>query len=180
MGMFTTIIHPEDSRELQIKCGFDDCEIYSLGEEVWWEIWPDKPGRGKLLDGVYTSHSDRGDDDFVLIKNHRVVGIMPKVESPKGVYNRACTLATLFGITPYERNWWTESAWAKEELRQVALEIESLQEKAKLLEACIGKSDEDIVKLREEHRAELLIKPILTVIGYESLTRQMFPIKEQS
>jgi hypothetical protein len=53
MGMFTSVAHPETGEEVQFKTGIDDCDWVTLGEEVPWQIWPDMPGRGKLLDGVY-------------------------------------------------------------------------------------------------------------------------------
>lgn len=77
MGCFTTIIHPVDGRELQIKTGHDSCETYKVGDAVNWYIDPELPGWGALLDGVYDSCSGKGDDDdLVVIIDHKVAGVM--------------------------------------------------------------------------------------------------------
>lgn len=81
MGTYTTIIHPDDGRELQIKCGFDECLTYRVGDDVGQYIFPDHPGKGYLLDDVYISYSslnvygEDGEDDLVVIKGGRVVAV---------------------------------------------------------------------------------------------------------
>lgn len=99
MGMFTSIIHP-DNRELQIKCGYDDCEVYHLGDEVKWYADPKNPGSGKLLDGVYESWSDKGKDDFVVIQNHRVAYLIDKVQLDSYRKNIVVAIKKLFKHDP--------------------------------------------------------------------------------
>ena len=76
MGMFTSVVHPDDGRELQIKCGTDDCERYHVGDTVNWFIRKERPKSGKLVDGVYQAY----DDDFVVIKDHKIVAVVPFVK----------------------------------------------------------------------------------------------------
>lgn len=85
MGMFTTIIHPDDGRELQIKCGWDQCETYKIGDSVKWHVIESCPGQGYLLDGIYSSYSKNGDDDWVVIKNH-IIGLLKKLILIKDIY----------------------------------------------------------------------------------------------
>ena len=74
MGMFTSIIHPVDGRELQIKCGHDSCETYHVGDGVGQYVIEGWPGEGYLLDDVYDSY----DDDWVIIKDGIVVAVEPR------------------------------------------------------------------------------------------------------
>src|SRR5271157_6644683 len=77
MGCFTTIIHPIDGRGLQIKCGYDVCETYHVGDNVSWYVDKYWPKSGYLLDDVYDSF----DDDWVIIKDHIVAAVVPRSEA---------------------------------------------------------------------------------------------------
>ena len=109
MGCFTTIIHPEDGRELQIKTGDDDLDRYSLGDTVDWKVYEDNVWSSKLLDGVYESCSHvKGDDDFVVIKNHTVHAIVPR-EVGADLY--VSYVAKTPGVPPTPMIRMTEEMW---------------------------------------------------------------------
>lgn len=110
LGMYTSIMHPELGIEIQIKTGFDDCEFIELGKEVPWKIWPDKPGQGHLLDGVYygVSYPEEPNNWWVIIKDHKVVGLHEQFAPSKA-------WEMFYGIEAPPREWWTEEAWEARE-----------------------------------------------------------------
>lgn len=79
MGMFTTILYERDGVqwETQIKCGWDECERYSLGDTI------DRQGDDRYLpDGVYMGYCSPvgGGDieyDAVVIKDAVVAHVEP-------------------------------------------------------------------------------------------------------
>jgi hypothetical protein len=113
MGTYTNIRHPEDGRELQIHTGWDDCDYYNVGDTVDWSLSPLQPGCGTLLDGAYPSYSERGDDDWVIIKDHKVHAVIPRGED---IYEGS--LWKRFALQSPPRDLWTEEAWAEKEKRQ--------------------------------------------------------------
>jgi hypothetical protein len=118
MSTFTTIIHPTDGRELQIKCGWDECETFRLGDEVGQRIYPDWAGEGYLLDGVYDSMSyEHGQDDWVVILGGRIAAFEPKELSYEEVRER-------HGITDPDESLWAEEAWAERRAREEAIQKE--------------------------------------------------------
>jgi hypothetical protein len=121
--MFTSITHPVGDREIQIKTGSDSCDTYRLGDKVDWYADPFRPGRGKLLDGVYSGNSlervngeykhpfdDKKFIEWVIIKNHTVHAI---VLAPIG-FEYQETLEKQFGIQPLPRNTWCRAAYKLE------------------------------------------------------------------
>lgn len=116
MGSYTTIIHPSDGRELQIKTGGDVCDVYHLGDTVKWEVYHDLGGEGTLLDGVYPSYSDLGEDDWVVIKNHKIHSVASKNEKSLG------ELLEEFEITSPDPSLWSVEAWIKKDKITVDLE----------------------------------------------------------
>jgi hypothetical protein len=115
MGMYTSIIHPDDGRELQIKSGWDDCETYHVGDIVEWFVAEDCPREGKMLDDVYDSFSDKGEDDWVVIKDHVVFAVIPRTENE---YGDRQILRDRFGIKDLPDSEWTDEAWAEKKLNK--------------------------------------------------------------
>ena len=112
MGVFTSIIHPVDGRELQIKSWMDDCETYHVGDVVNWHVFMKLAGAGKLLDDVYDSYSDRGVDDWVIIKYHKVMAVEPRSNPNDSVDDRTL-LRQKYKITDPPREWWSAEVWAE-------------------------------------------------------------------
>jgi hypothetical protein len=117
VGMFTTFLHPDDGRELQVKCGYDELERYRVGDRVDQKPIPDWPGSGKLLDGVHDSWSDRGADDFVVIRNGVYDGVVPRGDMDLLRED----WVVKYGEFPFpKRDLWTEEAWAEYDRRNQA------------------------------------------------------------
>ena len=89
MGMFTTV-KATDGMEVQFHCGWDDCETYSIGDTVKWEVIPDCAGEGKLLDGVYQGYASKDGQDlgdkWVVIENHVIQAILDLDRSTDEIY----------------------------------------------------------------------------------------------
>ena len=122
MGMFTTIIHPNDGRDLQIKTGWDSCDIYSVGDTVDWFL-SESPGSGTLLDGAYESF----EDDWVIIKDHKVHAIVPRGEDV-----HEGTLWKQFELQAPGRSNWTEEAWEEQRVRREAAKAEAAEFTARI------------------------------------------------
>ena len=176
MGMFTRIVHPVDGRELQIKTGDDDLETYSVGDKVAWHFDPRYPGAGTLLDGAYDSCSSKGEDDWVLIRDHHVLCVVPLT---KGLTYTG--LESEYDIEPFRREWWTEAQWIARDLKNAQSELKRVLEEIAFLGTCVGKSDEEIKVLKEKHFIEAFTNPIKEILGYEGLARQIFKpiVKEE-
>lgn len=180
MGMYTSVIL-DDGTELQFYCGYDNMERYRQGDPVKWEIWPDKPGEGKLLDGIYDAtpmYKGRPPGDLVVIKDHKIFF----AGKPKGVFDAA-------QFVVWERSWWTELAWLKKDLSDRKYELQSLMEDKMLLEEEIaflsslvesGASEIDIVTKREEFRVNRVKSAISDMVNFSlnraSLTRQVMGV----
>jgi hypothetical protein len=170
MGMFTTIIDPTGcGRELQIKCGYDDCDTYHVGDTVDWKIWPDKPGVGKLLDGVYESYSDRGVDDWVVIREHRIRELVPR-DSLLGQVGES-GLLNYFKIEPFERRWWTEAAWVRRELEEAKERLKEAEREVAFLGSLDGKTEEEIAAHRDKQLKSWLAESFLE----RTLRKPLFP-----
>jgi hypothetical protein len=174
MGMFTSITHPQDGRELQIKCGYDNMETYKVGDPVDWEIWPDKPGTGKLLDGAYDSYSN-GPDDWVIIKDHRVFAIVSR-DSDLGKTGET-GLTMFYGLVQFEASWWTPSAWNKHHLREAEAKKKQLEEDIEFFKDCLGRTDEEIIALRKKRFTQAMGAFVRESLTGQSFARQILPPK---
>lgn len=173
MGMYTSVVL-EDGKELQIKCGFDDCEVYRVGDYVNWRIWPDLPGTGKLLDGIY--YADTG--DVVVIKDHRIFF----AGKPAGAFNAVEFL-------PWERNWWSETAWLEKETEDAKRNLElaeehvaNLKEEIEFLKTLRGEPAEVIVAKRKEFAqnrvARAFSDALKLTLSRQSFTRSLLKVQE--
>jgi len=111
MGMFTTIIH--EGQELQIKHGWDDCDVYQVGDRIEWS--PDPRYPGDHIDGVYDSCSEDRSDPWVVIKDCVIVAVVPRRHG-------AVDLVMQYGITAPDRNLWTPEQWQMKATREAAAE----------------------------------------------------------
>ena len=160
MGMFTTIIAPDGAR-FQIKTGFDDLEEYRVGEVVDWRIFPDYPGQGHLLDGVYDGcRVGPGEDCWVVIKDHRILEIVSFAVAYED-------LQAKYDIKPPPRSWWSAKAWERVrkaerrlrlEKRRTARWLHTLpeQDQVPALMACYTRQ-----RLREPGLARRILPPVL-------------------
>jgi hypothetical protein len=127
MGSYTTII-ARDLGELQIKCGYDVCQIYSFGQLVDQRIDPDRPNEGYLLDGAYEAWRTRGEGpgphDFVIIKDGRVHDTVSYndilVRSGSVNCNPYTFLEQHYGLMPPDPKLWSEAAWEAKRAREAA------------------------------------------------------------
>ena len=161
MGMFTSIIHPKDGNELQIKTGYDDCDTYKLGDPVKYVIHKDTFGQGGIFDGVYDSYSfERSDDDWVIIKKHKVAAVVPREN------NKYKDLIKQYSIHKPDRTLWTNLAYKKHK---------------KMLESCKkeNKEFEDSIKHLppNEKMVRRLTKLISTRMDYEGIARKIFDVQ---
>ena len=141
MGMFTSIIHPDDGRELQIKTGTDQCEWYKVGDTVRYYIDPKLYGMEGLADGVYTSYGDNGSDDLVVIKDHVVVAVEPQLDDYKAfpLYLQIERYTDKWGIKPTPPTAWPWKARIRNQIRVSKRFIRNIIDSIK----CIGKTPEE-------------------------------------
>lgn len=164
MGMFTSIIHPVDGRELQIKCGYDDCETYHVGDTVNWYVNKSWPKSGKLLDDVYDSYSNNGPDCWVVIKDHIVVAVVSSDRDYDSIKEE-------YQVKDLPDSEWPDEAWE----RQRQLE-DSTKEKWAEYEKSISHLS------GKERFAAIFAYPLRQNLNYESIARSMFkisPIEEE-
>lgn len=160
MGMYTSVRHPEGGRELQIKTGQDSCDWYDVGDEVAWSLGY-YPGTGTLLDGVYDSYSDRGRDDWVVIKGHRVAAVEDKALVYGDLYEKHGIEEPDPGLWPEERH--REYAEAKDKVDAEFIKFE--------------KSIEHLPEM--ERLGALLAYPLKKrSMDYESIARKIFQAEE--
>lgn len=132
MGLFTSIIHPVDGREIQIKCGWDECETYKVGDNVGQHPFPNHAGEGYLLDDVYHGWGDA----FVVVKDGVIAAVVDDEpaktavraartqpsddEEPDFVGIEECCifLRAKWGVQDPPREWWPEQAWAAKSERE--------------------------------------------------------------
>jgi hypothetical protein len=168
--MYTSIVHPEDGRELQIKCGEDICETYRVGDIVNAYPSPNRPGCGYLLDDVYESYSDRGVDDWVVISGGKVVAVERRrgdpQEDPLGHYE---VLRLRYNVQPPPRDWWPESVWAEQSRREESSRIE------------FNLFLESIKDLRADQRlAHAMTFPIKRQLEFSSIGREALVVSAAS
>jgi len=156
--MFTSIIDPVDGKELQIKCGYDDCETYHVGDYVNWYINKSYPRSGKLLDDVYDSY----EGSWVVIKDHIVVAVLPE---SSGDYN---SIKEKFQVQDLPDSEWPEKSWIK---------YRELEEKYK------KEYDEYLQSISHlsghEKFAAILAYPLRRELSYESISRRIFSITSE-
>ncbi len=188
MGMFTSITHPVDGRELQIKCGNDSCNTYGVGEEVGQYPLPNYAGEGYLLDGIYDSYSNLGDDDYVIIKDGIVAGVEPReatldaVIAKRAASDPNCTpedytwrdvhgfLKAKWKVEDPPRSLWKEEVWARREKaeREVQEDWDQFHETIK------DKSPEEQAKLS---LFRLITKTVGRRMNYSEIARKCFTVE---
>lgn len=178
MGMYTSVIIGKDS-ELQFKSDVDDCETYRIGDVVNWKIWPDQPGIGKLLDGVY---------EAVLVGNKTEIQYSVVIDNHRVIYaGRADVFVNTEKIVPYQRGWWSESAWLKKDqedaeqrLRIAKEEVESLRKEIAFLSTLEGLDDSEIADRRKKfyngRLQDALVSGLIEITSRPSLTRQLLMV----
>ena len=154
--MYTSVLHPKDKRELQIKTGFNDsCNTYKVGDCVPFDIVKDIYGYGGLFDGIYLSYSDKGVDDYVVIKNHKVLAVRSKSNS----FNN---LQKQYKIKPPAKSLWTAKAYKDYVVK----------EKKRKAEYAVFKKS--IKHLSGDQRlGALLAYPIRKTMGYAGIFRRL-------
>ena len=164
MGTFTSIIHPDDGRELQIKCGHDVCETYKVGDYVDWFVIKDYPKQGYLLDDVYDSFSDRGEDDWVVIKAHKVQAVVPRTKNGYGDYQ---VLRERFGIKDLPDSKWTKEGWENKRKR----EEKWAKEREEFEKSIAHLSPKQQLAMR-------MMRPISRKLDYSSIAEKIFIVEE--
>jgi len=114
MGMFTTILAPDQNLSIQIKCGWDTCDVFSVGQTVPWHIIEECPNQGYLFDDVYLGigGTPKQDDDhswddyWVVIKNHVVQEVFLYQEG-----DQYPDMRTRFQIQDPPEDLWSEEVW---------------------------------------------------------------------
>ena len=115
MGMFTSIEHPVDGREVQIKIGDDRLDNYKIGDVIdWW-----KPTRWNVdshPDGIYNGACYPEKGAYVIIKDLTIVKVEDLEEDTRAQYDR---LSDEFLISDPPRSLWKEEWWVEvEEMRR--------------------------------------------------------------
>jgi hypothetical protein len=158
VGLFTSIIKP-NGVEIQIKTGFDTCDTYKLGDTVDYLIHKDLFMSGGIFDGVYDSTSDKGRDDWVIIKGHKIIALRNK----RYLYP---TLIRQYKIKEPSSLLWTKKAREEYKERQRLLEIEE-----KKFEASIKH-----LSPREKLIA-CFARPIKDMLSREGIARRVFKVE---
>jgi hypothetical protein len=170
----------------QIKCGWDTCETFKLGDNVPWKIWPDRPGEGYLLDGIYDGFGENSQDMvWVVIHEHKVSAIYPFTIAHSDV-------SKAFGkdILEYSRDWWAEAAWLKRDTEHAKWDLKHAKEAVVLQKrrldflrflATQRLTNKQIVEKRQafdqQLTYEILAAPIINIMHTESFARQIFKVK---
>lgn len=166
MGMYSTVIHPEDGRELQFKTGWDDLEVFKVGDKV--EQYPLKysPGHLKYQDGIYDSYSDKGDDDWVVI-SQGIIYLEPRVEDDSDDALQYPFASKYVFVEP-ARDLWPEWKWKEKEDREAKWKKENDEYMAQFSNLS------PIEKLSKQ-----LIRPLLNRFFYkEGLAEKIFKIEQ--
>jgi len=186
MGMFTSIVD-QNGKEYQIKCGYDDCDWYKIGDRVDWKIWPDRPGEGKLLDGIYDGSGDT-DNGWVIIKDHKVFKICSKI-SVGGIPVSSDDLGNAYDIVEYDREWWSEKAWLLKDIKDAKSEVKYLKWKLadnrktlRFLRSIVRLPAPQIKMRRKKFNdlrmAKILAEPIIGMMNYDGFARKIFKVKK--
>jgi len=159
MGMFTSIIHPKDGHELQIKTGWDDCDTYHVGDTVPFKIVTDIFESGGIFDDVYDSYSKSGRDDWVIIKNHKIVAVRSK-------RCKYIDLKKQYKIRKLNKNLWTKKAYEEYKLQQKKFREEEKKFNASLK----GKST-------KEKLIAIMCRPIKDMPFREGFARKVLKVE---
>lgn len=120
MGCFTSIRHPVDGREIQIKTGDDVCAWLNIGDKIDWS--PTEWNIDRHIDDIYDGSCwDNKPDCWVVIKNQCVAHAEDKVFGGF-THNdpRADTLTEDEVDALYEQDWAQKQALIDRfEIRQV-------------------------------------------------------------
>lgn len=129
--MFTTICDVNAS--WQIKCGYDQCEEYKIGDKVRQWIDPNSPGSGYLLDGVYDGYPYAAYPAVWVVIKDGIVAIHDTVNRgwPLEVHEGAMLLKK-FDILPPDPSLWSDEVWARKAKRQYLHECEVKTQEAEL------------------------------------------------
>lgn len=159
MGMFTSIIHPKNGRELQIKTGDDLCEFYKVGDKVPFHVVKNIYGAGGIFDGIYSSYSDKGEDDWVIIKGHTVVAVRSRRYKLE-------TLIKQYAIRKPNKKLWNKTALKEYEKRNKKIQKES------------DSFLKSIKKLPfEQQMSALLARPLIRRLNYDSVIKKAFSVE---
>lgn len=184
MGCFTTIIDTRDNKDYQIKCGYDICEIYKLGDKVDQHMIDIYPGEGYLLDDVYEGCNYPNQDAWVIIKDGYVHDIIPLVKCTCEEDDCICegieseySLRQKYNIkNGPARELWSEQAWKEKEERELEWKIKAEKER------------KEYDKFVKEHPdasplALSMMYPIYRQLAYKGIARAIFniePLKEDN
>ena len=157
MGCYTTVLHPDNGRELQIKTGRDDLDRYRLGDTVNWRISEYFGGDGTLLDGVYDSYSDKGEDDWIIIKDHKIAAVEPRNCKYSELYEK-------YDIQEPDKSLWSDEAWERNK---------KIEEESKKRYAKWGKEADEKGLKGKERTAFLMVKPLREAMSSESIGRKI-------
>ena len=172
MGSYTRVRHPEDGRELQIKIGDDVCALYDVGDRIEWSA--NRWNVGQHIDGVYSSYSNMGNDDFVIINDCIIVGVEKRLECPEDcedspdweVYNnQSYNLFVKYNIQKADDSLWSAEDW--EYLSEINKRIKKEQEE---FAASISHLS------AEERLFSTMIGPIRRNLDYVGMARKLFDI----
>lgn len=111
MGTYTTILH--EGKDIQIKCGYDNLDVYKVGDRV--DQRPMRtPGHMKLADDIYDGVVCRSDDVW---ENRWVVIIGGVVQAvlPFESADQYDDLRKEWNIQEPPRDLWSEEAWQAHE-----------------------------------------------------------------
>jgi len=164
MGVYTSIIHPVDGRELQIRSHYDMCETYKMGDNVKWVIYREWPKTGMLLDDVYESYSGKGLDDWVVIKDHIVAAVVPRTESG---YANYMFIRLQYGVQELPDSEWTKEGWE----RKQAWEEKWKKEQKEFKESI--KNDSPDVQF-----AKIMTRPISIRLDYKKLFKNFNKVEK--
>lgn len=128
MGLFTTIEHPIDGRDVQIHIGQDELDRYKIGDKIKWQ--PTKWNVGFHPDGIYDGCSYPDKDAWVVIRELTVVHVEDIEESEvwEDVDLRLKQWHKLneqFPAIDPPRSLWKEEWWEEKQKQKAKKELEA-------------------------------------------------------
>ena len=181
MGMFTTVTSPTFPDGVQIKCGYDDCDTYAVGDDVDWYHDPGHPGCGKLADDVYLGLSRKdGDtwlDVWVVIKHHKVHALIPSISlDDPGDRDRSAQSAELrkeYDVWGFPHDLWPDDVWEAYYVDRYKRRQAQEKRRDELLAEGVAEDEVD-QKLAVEAMAGLM----QNMMRQPAFAEQILPIKE--
>jgi hypothetical protein len=171
MGSYSSIMHPEDGRELQFKTGNDTCTVFKIGDKVPFSYEKDYPGMAYFQDGIYHTHSNKGNDDWVVIKDGHIAAIEPFIsdENSPNYEEQRSMLWEKYNIKEI-RHLWTKEQWRKQE--------EDLQKRLEESEDRIRKTYPDFDTKTESEKMMIRMCDVLssTRLNYAEIGRKIIQI----